>query len=155
MARTDKSKVNIFKSAVDKCVEIRGKLCAGLSAMHRDSVLVTVRDTRLLDGSVDIDNAVKAVRPNEPRWDYVIGYGGEAFFAEVHPADTRNVDEMVNKVMWLKDWLSSVAPDLKLLHRNGVFHWIPSGRVKILKTSSQYKKIAVNKLSIANPLMLK
>lgn len=157
MAKTDKEISNPFAEAVDKCAEIKDNLRVGLSAMGKNSLMVMVSNTRLLDGSVDIDNALKATRPNEARWDYVIGYDGEAFFVEIHPADTKNVDEMIKKVAWLKQWLTREAPELKKLHRCGSFHWIPSGRVKILKTSPQYKKIAANNISLAHssPLILK
>lgn len=149
------AKTNKFQEAVDKCDEIKGSLMPGLSAMGRNSVAVKATDPNKLNGSVDIDAAVKSIRPNEPRWDYAVGYSNQAFFIEVHPADTKNVDEMVKKVKWLKEWLSEVAPELKELHKSGVYHWIPSGRVKILKTSPQYKRIALNKLLIINPLSLK
>lgn len=157
MAKTDKGKPNPFADAIEKCAEVRGKLCAGLTAMGKNSAMVKVSDTRLLNGSLDIDNAVKAARPNEARWDYAIGYRDNAYFVEVHPADTKNVDEMVKKVTWLKQWLDKEAPELKELHSCGSFHWIPSGRVKILKTSPQYKRISANNLSLAQstPLILK
>ena len=153
MAKAKKN--NTFKAAVDKCRELTGSYKAGLTALGANSEAIKASDNSLIDGSVDIDSALKAIRPNEARWDFAVGYSGEAFFVEVHPADTKNVNEMVNKVVWLKNWLASVAPDLKKLHKRGCYHWIPSGRVKILKSSSQYKKIAVNNLIIAKPLFLK
>ena len=155
MARTKTIKGNQFKAAVENCGEIKNGLKPGLSAMGYNSKVVRVANPGLIDGSVDIDSAVKDLRPGEPRWDYVVGYLDEAYFIEVHPADTKNVDEMVKKVTWLKKWLPAVAPDLKKLHKSGTYYWIPSGRVKILKTSTQYKKIAANNLLISNQLCLK
>lgn len=152
MARTKK---NQFKKAVDNCSEIRDWLKPGLSAMGPNSTAVRAENSGLIDGSVDIDSAVKNLRPGEPRWDYAVGYLDEAYFIEVHPADTKNVDEMVKKVTWLKKWLTDVAPDLKKLHKSGTYHWIPSGRVKILKNSTQYKKIVANNLLISKQLCLK
>lgn len=150
MAKTNKTEENPFAKAVGKCPEINGMLCQGLTAMGKNSTMVKPADPRLLDGSVDIDSAVKSLRPNEPRWDYAIGYAGCAYLIEVHPADTKNIDEMVKKAAWLRQWLETAAPDLKKLHRSGSFHWIPSGRVKILKTSPQYKKIAANNISLVS-----
>lgn len=150
------SDINEFQVAVDKCKEITGTTCPGLSAMGGNSILVKLADTLLAMGSVDIDSAVKQLRPDDPRWDYVIGYRKEAFFIEVHPADTSNVQEMIKKVRWLKNWLDSVATDLKNLHKCGCYHWIPSGRMNILRNSTQYRSIAANKLHIAaKPLRLK
>lgn len=146
---------NPFKAAVDKCCELSGSCKTGLTALGPNSKVIKASDNSLIDGSVDIDGVVKVLRPNEARWDFVVGYSGEAFFVEVHPADTKNVNDMVNKVVWLKNWLMSVAPDLKNLHKCGCYHWVPSGRVKILKSSPQYKKIAVNNLVITKQLCLK
>lgn len=105
----------------------------GLSALKANSKYVRVTNTKLLDGSVDIDEAVRDKYPEDSRWDYVVGYENEAFFIEVHPAATSNVDDMVKKVKWLKNWLASSAPDLKSLHKIEVYYWIPSRRVSILK----------------------
>lgn len=149
---TKKCKNNPFNTAIDSCDEIRGYMKQGLSALGRNSSKVKTQHPALIDGSVDIDTAVRSIRPDEPRWDYVVGYSGQAYFLEVHPADTKNVDEMVKKVTWLKHWLTVEAPDLKNLHKCGSYHWIPSGRVKILKTSPQYRKIAANNLTIT-PLL--
>ncbi len=148
-------KGNPFQNAVKDCAEIADALKPGLSAMGGYSTLVKLGNTRLINGSVDIDNAVKELYPNDSRWDYIIGYNGNAYFIEIHPADTKNVNEMIKKVDWLKSWLESSATEIKALHKCGVFHWIPSGRVKILKTSMQYKRIAASKLLITNVLSLK
>lgn len=143
-----------FKEAVSKCDEINDALKPGLTAMGKNSIFVKVKALASLDGSVDIDKATKELRPHEARWDFVFGYQGNAYFVEVHPADTKKVVEMVKKVAWLKKWLSSTAPDLKKLHKCGFFHWISSGRVKILKTSPQYKKVSSNNLLITKVLNL-
>ncbi len=154
MERSKRQIANRFCQAVNNCDEIKDSLKAGLTAMGNNSIAVKVKDTKLIDGSVDIDSAVKWKRPTEARWDYVVGYADEAYFIEVHPADTKNVDEMIKKIKWLKEWLATKATDLKKLHKSGVYYWIPSGRVKILKTSVQYRKIAANDLVIIKPLHL-
>jgi len=154
MDKTDRLESNPFKDAVSKCDEIRDTYKPGLIALGGNSAVIKVKDTKKLNGSVDIDASVKKSRPQEARWDYTLGYRDNAYFVEVHPADTKNVEEMIKKVIWLKNWLSAVAPDLKKLHKCGVYHWIPSGRVRILKTSPQYKKISSNNLSITKILEL-
>ncbi len=156
MGQTNKvgSNKTPFIDAIKNCDEIRDALKVGLTALKANSKAVKPTNTKLVDGSVDIDEAVKALRPSESRWDYVVGYADEAFFIEVHPANTSNVEEMVKKVKWLKNWLNSSAPDLKRLHKNDVYYWVPSGRVNILKGSVQDRKIAANHLQIKNPVIL-
>lgn len=143
-----------FNDAVGQCTEIKGALKPGLSALKGNSKVVRVADTKLIDGSVDIDEAVRDKYPEDSRWDYVVGYADEAFFIEVHPAATSNVDEMVKKVKWLKVWLSSCASELKKLHKKEVYYWVPSGRVNILPGSVQYRKIAAYRLQIKNPVVI-
>ena len=139
---------NKFSSAVVKCDEIKDAFKPGLSALKSNSVFVKADDTNLIQGSVDIDAAVKDLYPEDPRWDYVIGYAEEAVFVEIHPAATSNVDEMVKKVKWLKNWLRSAAADLNELHTTEIYYWIPSGGVSILKGSVQARRIALNHLCI-------
>jgi len=53
---------------------------------------------------------------NDARWDYGIGIQkGKPWtlWVEVYPADTSNVDEVLKKLTWLKDWLAHSA---QLLH---------------------------------------
>lgn len=63
-------------------------------------------------------------------------------FVEIHPADTSNVNEVIKKAEWLKQWLKTKAPNLKALAPNHTYYWIPSGRCNILKNSPQYKRLA-------------
>lgn len=143
-----------FKDSVSKCYEIKDALKPGLSAMKGYSILVRAANTKLIDGSVDIDEAVRDKYPEDSRWDFVVGYANEAFFIEVHPAATSNVEEMLNKVKWLKGWLVSSAPVLKTLHKKDVYYWVPTKGVSILKNSVQYKKISLNHLVIKNPVTI-
>lgn len=148
------SKICSFKEAVSKCQEIQSALQPGLTALGGNSKVVKPKDSKSIDGSVDIDSALKIKYPTESRWDYVVGYADEALFIEVHPADTSNVEEMVKKVKWLVNWLAISAPDLNLLHKRKVYYWVPSGRVNILKGSAQYRKIAANHLCIKKQVIL-
>lgn len=126
----------------------------GLAALKSNSHHVKAADTTRLTGSVDIDAALKSLYPHDARWDYVVGYGDEAYFIEVHPASTSNVAEMIKKVNWLKNWLASSAPDLMKLHKQEVYYWVPSGGVGISKGSVQYKRIALSHLQIKKPVTL-
>ena len=99
---TDCSNDDLFKAAVLKCDEIKGALSPELTAMKGNSKVVKVKNSKLINGSIDIDDALRYTYPNDSRWDYVVGYDNEVFFIEVHPAATSNVGEMINKVNWLK-----------------------------------------------------
>ena len=143
-----------FKEAVINCKEISTAFQPGLKALGAESCHIRAVNPQLIDGSVNIDKCLKTLYPHASRWDYAIGYDGNAYFVEIHPADTSNVDEMIRKVGWLKKWLSESATDLQSLHKCKVFHWIPTGRVRILKGSTHYKKIAKNNLVITDKIMV-
>lgn len=134
---------NAFKQAVEGTPEICEGYRIGLQALKEgDRQLIATGNTRLLEGSVDIDACTREKRPDEARWDYAIGYDGKAYFVEIHPADTSNVSEIISKADWLKNWLKNQAPALKALAPDNTFYWIPSGRYKILPNSPQFKRLA-------------
>lgn len=139
------SQTNIFQNAVSATPDVSSGYCKGLQAMKGNSSVLKVADSRRLQGSVDIDECTKRLYPQEARWDYVIGYGDRAYFVEVHPANTSNVTEMVNKANWLEKWLRNKAPELEKL-RVDILYWVPSGKVAILRNSPQYRKLALHKL---------
>ena len=145
---------NKFKEAVEDTPEIRQGYCNGLQALKGNAGKVAVADTRKLNGSVDIDACILELYPDEPRWDYAIGYDGKAYFLEVHPANTSNVKEMIQKAEWLKQWLQQKAPALKAIAANSSFYWVPSGKYAILKGSPQYKKLAQSKILLISRLCL-
>ena len=81
-----------------KAVEDTPGYCFGLQALENvDKSAVTLKDRRKVDGSLNIDKETKLLYPNEPRWDYAIGYDDKVFFVEVHPANTSNISEMAKK----------------------------------------------------------
>lgn len=144
-----------FREAVKATKEVAAGFCSGLQALGSNSVVVKVKDKREINGSVDIDTITKSLYPGDSRWDYVIGYKGNAYFVEVHPADTKNVDEVIKKKMWLEDWLKNSAPELKKIEAaNFPYYWVPSGRVAILKNSPQYRRIASNHIHLVKRLEL-
>lgn len=104
---------NAFRQAVEATAEIADGYCQGLQALRANATTVTAENTLHLEGSVDIDACVHNLYPNDSRWDYAIGYEGKSYFLEVHPANTSNVSEMLNKAKWLKKWLQDKALPLK------------------------------------------
>ncbi len=146
---------NKFKEAVEATPDIKDGFCNGLQALGKNnSKRVKASDTRLLNGSVDIDACTKELYPNDARWDYVVGFDSHAYFLEIHPASTGEVESMIKKKQWLDSWLNEKAPTLKKLAVN-VFYWIPSGRCKIQKTSKQYRMLAESNIQIVKILDLR
>lgn len=149
-------KTDVFKDAVEKTADLRGGFRKGLQALKGNSTKVATGNPGKLSGSVDIDECTKHIYPNDARWDYAIGYDNEAWFLEVHPANTSNVKEMVKKVQWLEKWLLGPGRKLCAIRKDKVHYWIPSGKVCILKTSPQYRSLAQHNLLITgNPLLVK
>lgn len=144
MAKQEQKKSKTFREAVEAIPEICTSYRSGLHALRRaDACKVTASDTRKIDGSVDIDDAVKSLYPVENRWDYAIGYDSKVCFVEVHPAYTSEIDTMLKKLTWLKGWLKDKASELSILTKmTPAYIWIQSGKSAILPTSQQSKKLA-------------
>lgn len=153
MAKTKQTPiVNQFKEAIDKTPDVNGGYQPGLQALKGSySSYIQATDTRLIDGSLDIDEKVKNLYPKENRWDYAISYDNKVCFVEIHPAETSEVSVMIAKLKWLKNWLKEKAPDIdNLPFYSPRFIWIASGRCSILPNSRYAKQISQSGLS--NPV---
>lgn len=150
-----KSESTTFKSIVQAIPAIAGAYREGLQALESKAAgKVKPQNPRKLSGSVYLDKCLKTTNPHDARWDYVIGYREKAYFVEVHPANTSNVDEVVKKKKWLDVWLKTNALDLKAMMAGTSYYWIASGKVAILPNSPQARKIAKNKLVLCKELNL-
>lgn len=130
----------IFKQAVDATPDVQTGFKTGLTALGTHSSKVSVSDTQLLQGSLDIDKCTTTKYPNSNRWDYAFAYKGEAFFIEVHSANSSEVRTVLRKLKWLKEWLHQKAPEINKLKAKGQpFYWIQSKGFAIPKTSPQYR----------------
>ena len=121
-----------FKQAVEATEEVKNSYQPGLQALEKDhcSKIITA-NTRLLEGSLDIDNAVKALYPQSFRWDYAICFRGEVYFVEVHGAVTSEVNTVIRKALWLRNWLQEKAPAIKQLKADSAYLWIQTSRSDI------------------------
>lgn len=113
---------NSFRQAVQNTHELgEDAYCSGLRALtDSDSRRIVSGKVPIL-GSVNLDAALRLHYPNDARWDYGIGIQkGKPWtlWVEVHPADTSNVDEVLKKLTWLKDWLAHSARRCTILLRN-------------------------------------
>ena len=87
-----------FRMAVEGTSDVAKGYCHGLQALENaDKTAVKLKDKRKVDGSLNIDKETKYLYPNDPRWDYAVGYDDKVFFIEVHPANTSNISEMEKK----------------------------------------------------------
>ena len=144
-----------FKNAVDSIPDFYGGYCKGLKAMKADSSKIIATDNRCLSGSVDIDTCTKQKYPSEARWDYAIGYKEKAYFVEVHSANTSDIKEMLKKASWLECWLKTDGKALEMIRKDELLFWVPSGKVKIIKTSPQYRRLSTKRIVItSNPFRL-
>jgi len=147
MKTKDTKKTVAFKDAVKSTPDIANGYQVGLNAIdgkYRNKIIVS--NTRLLDGSVDIDSCTTRLYPNDNRWDYAFSYNNKVYFVEVHSANTREVSVVVKKLKWLKGWLVQHAPNINKLKALHPYFWIQSKGFAILTTSPQYKIMIQNGL---------
>ncbi|MBI1900647.1 MAG: hypothetical protein HYS13_05995 [Planctomycetia bacterium] len=145
-----------FRQAVAATPSIASAFRRGLQALEEaDRGRVRCANTRLLQGSVHLDDALQNLFPNENRWDYGIGVAvgansDRAVWIEVHEASSSHIDRVLRKLYWLRHWLKSQAPLLdKLTTGDKGFVWVASGKVSLQPHSPQRKKIAEAKLHFA------
>jgi hypothetical protein len=135
-----------FRKAVQQVPSIARAYRKGLRALREaDRKRIRCDKTRILAGSIDLDSAVRDLFHDEPRWDYGIGLrksssSDEAIWVEVHPASSHHVDEMLQKLEWLKRWLSNEATLPSEISKR--FVWVASGSIALTKGSPQRKRIA-------------
>ena len=154
-----------FEQAVEAAPHpVNGEFCEGKQALENNHRrLVTCGDTRRLTGSIDLDAALRRQRPNDPRWDYGLGYKPtsapeHAIWVEVHSAKTSEVSPVLRKLQWLKDWLNGEAEHLRRLTDRASgdirYVWIASGKNKIPSNSPQARKLNQSGLSLKTRLEL-
>lgn len=139
MGKTDLP-YSAFKDVVSNTPDISKGYKAGLAALGKYSSKVVVPNTVTVEGSVDIDSTTVTLYPRDNRWDYVIGFNGKVIFVEVHSATTGEVDVVLKKLDWLKNWLILKAPDLAKLRAQQPYFWVQSKNFQILKHSPQYRR---------------
>lgn len=146
-----------FQVAVEQTEDVKNGFCAGKQAIkNADRSKVYTADSKKLQGSLDIDNQVKMLYPQDPRWDYAVSYDDKIYYFEVHPAETSEVDKVVSKVKWLKKWLKTKAAKINELPKaDHPYIWVQSGRYAILPTAKEKMKLSAVGIMTANKLDLK
>ena len=131
-----------FKQAVEATPDVANGYQNGLDALGQYSNKINAANTRLFNGSVDIDTCTTRKYPNANRWDYALAYSQKVYFVEVHSASTSQVSTVLRKLQWLKDWLNSDAPEINRLKAEKPYYWIMSNNNRILPGSSQARQIS-------------
>lgn len=129
-----------FQEAVESSKGLENSFQKGLGALGNHKGIVHASDTFSINGSVDIDEAMKEAYPNANRWDYTIGYADQAYFVEVHPADSSQVAVMQEKLTWLKTMLKYELQPLDKIKANRPYYWVYTNRVNIPKHTPQYRR---------------
>lgn len=138
-----KNKIS-FKKAIESNSDLAKQYQTGLNALGKYKSKIHLTDGSLCEGSVDIDNCLLQKYPNSNRWDYVFSYEGEAYFVEVHSAETSEVGTVIKKLVWLKDWLIREASVLNSIKAKKPYYWIQSNSFHILPKSPQYRLAVQN-----------
>lgn len=146
-----------FQVAVENTEDVKNGFCGGLKGIKKsDRCKVDTAHPEKLQGSLDIDSQVKPLYPEAPRWDYALSYDDKLYFFEVHPANTSEVDKVIKKVKWLKQWLKDKAPKIAKLPRGAhPYTWVQSGGYAILPAAKEQKKLSVAGITTAKMLKLK
>jgi hypothetical protein len=107
---------------------------------------VEPENPRLLKGSADIDSAFQGVEPNAHRWDFAIGFrhtnwqADFVYWVEIHTANDKEVNVVLEKFRWLKLWLAGDGRLLSPFKRD--FIWLSSGPASFNPNSPKLKSLA-------------
>jgi len=127
-----------FKATIEANQQTAHCYQKGLKALRSYSNKVKPQHPRNVNGSVNLETCLPEPEHGEGRWDYMVGYNEEAYFIEVHPADSKNVDEVIKKAKWLYQWLKD-NPDIKAIQaENDPFRWVATNGVNI-STKHQFR----------------
>ena len=130
-----------FADAVRDTPEIAQCLKPGLQALGSNSNKIKVDATRELSGSVDIDTCLARDYPNAPRWDYVFGYKDRVYYVEVHQGRTSEVESVLAKLAWLKQWRKRSSKSLEDLEHQSSYHWVSTGKIaRAFVTDHKYRR---------------
>ena len=128
----------------------------GLQALKREHrKVIHIDEYVALTGSVDLDDALREQCPEEPRWDYGIGFRRgnreKAVWLEVHPAgNAKDVQAVLRKAQWLDEKLNHV-PRLRKMSRRP-YCWVASGRSTITKSTRASRLLAQNAHLVKGPV---
>lgn len=135
-----------FQHDVGRTAGLEAAWRAGLGALgRRDRARVCQRPESRLDGSADVDSALRPHHPVAARWDYAIAQhrdqrrGALLHWVEVHPAAGEHaIREVAQKSGWLRGWLAGTP--LASYERRLV--WVASGKCAFNARDPRLKALA-------------
>lgn len=131
-----------FTEAVRSTPELTECLKSGLQALGSNRRKIRVDSTRDLTGSVDIDACLARRYPNAPRWDYAFGYKDRVYYVEIHQGRTGEMENVIAKLEWLRQWRRRSAKSLENLKHQRTYHWISTGRIdSAFAKNNRYRRI--------------
>lgn len=139
MSKKRKPQIGVFQRAVIATPDITNCYQPGLRALGGNSSKIQLSGAA--EGSVDIDACTANKYPNANRWDYTFGFKSQAYFVEVHSANTGEASTVIAKLNWLKQWLHQHAKPLNAIKADKPFYWIQSNGFHILPQSRQYRLV--------------
>lgn len=105
----------------------------GLQALGNYSKRITLGSGAKATGSVDLDAALRAAQPTASRWDYGISLEASAAvsiaWVEVHPAMSSEVEAVLKKLTWLKQWQREAGGACQRAPSS--YHWVATDAVHI------------------------
>lgn len=104
----------------------------GLSAFaqqHAHLIDSTIRSE--FGDSLDLDAALKADHPEDPRWDYLVGHAGTDSMLGVEPHSARDA-EITRVIAKRRHAIQQLKPHLRTEARVASWFWVASGRVDFL-----------------------
>lgn len=135
-----------FKAAIQTITFLRDAYLPGLEALNEgDRRRISYDNSRNLTGSVNLDKALKDLLPNDPSWDYGIGYKvintEYTLWVELHPASSsRHVEEVLQKLRWLKSWLGCHGAALRRFP--SAYFWLSTDGVALSPHSPQRRRLS-------------
>ena len=112
----------------------------GLQALGQYSRLIHCNNPAQIEGSVDMDSCLIARFPNDNRWDYALGWNNTIYYVEVHHVNDSEVQTVINKYRWLRDWQNR-QPNPNELKRNINVCWLNSHNGGSLTKNSKYTRM--------------
>lgn len=147
-----------FRKAVEQTPHLKGAWKAGLGALRaEDKPHVLAEDPRRLQGSVDVDTALRTVEPSANRWDFAIAYRHSnrktafVYWVETHTGSQSQIEVVLKKLAWLRSWLRNDGQKLDSFERE--FVWIASGPTSFTKGAGQVKVLAAKGIRYAGKVL--
>lgn len=128
-----------FPEAVEACPPMRLHLRNGLGALESNRARVTIKDTRKISGSVNIETAQRRASAQNHTWDYGIGVrdlpDDLVVWLEVHSANSLHVQSVIDKLDSLLEFLQRHAPHFNEMPQ--FFVWLATRGVYIAPNSKE------------------